>query len=153
MSAARIVLDSNLLLLLVVGLAGEGYIAKHRRLRAYTVEDFKLLIKVISGVDYVVVSPNTLTETSNLLAYISEPDRTFLFKVFDGFIQKVTEKYFESRQSSKLPDFSKLGLADTVLLELASTTDSLLTADLELYLAASKKGRNVLNFNHLRQGL
>ena len=61
-------LDANLFVLLVVGSVGRDLIAKHRRLRAYSAEDYEILIDLLDRVERVFVTPNTLTETSNLLA-------------------------------------------------------------------------------------
>jgi len=145
-----IVLDSNLLLLLVVGLAGEDYIPKHKRLNAYTVDDFRLLAKEISVFERIIVTPNTLTETSNLLGYIAEPDRSDLFTAFRGFMQSADESYYKSEVSSRHPEFERLGLTDSVLLEALSSDNPLLTSDLDLYLAASARSPRVMNFNHIR---
>ena len=63
-------IDANLLVLLVVGSAGRDYISKHRRLRRFSKEDYDLLLRLIrkaKGTRRVFVTPNTLTETSNLL--------------------------------------------------------------------------------------
>lgn len=153
MSGSGVVVDSNLLLLLVVGLAGEKYISKHKRLAAYTVEDYQLLIQSISGVERVIVTPNTLTETSNLLGYVAEPDRSYLFHVFRELIGSAEEKYYESGQSSRRPEFPRLGLTDSAILEAVSDANPLLTADLDLYLAALANGGKAVNFNHMRAGL
>lgn len=153
MSGAGVVLDSNLLLLLVVGLAGEQYIPKHKRLAAYSVEDYRLLVQSISNVERVIVTPNTLTETSNLLGYIAEPDRSHLFCTFRELIGFAKEKYYESNQSSRRPEFPRLGLTDSALLEAVSDANPLLTVDLDLYLAALANGGKATNFNHIRPGL
>jgi hypothetical protein len=150
MNAPGVVIDSNLLLLLVVGLAGEKYIPKHKRLTAYTVEDYGLLVQSLSGIERIIVTPNTLTETSNLLAHISEPDRSHLFNVFREFISNAEEKYYESGEASQRHEFPRLGLTDSALLEAVSDTNPLLTVDLDLYLAALATGGKAMNFNHMR---
>lgn len=153
MSASGVVVDSNLLLLLVVGLAGEEYISRHKRLAEYTVEDFRLLIQSLSGVERVIVTPNTLTETSNFLGHIAEPDRSYLFTAFREFIGTAEEKYYASGESSRRPEFPRLGLTDSALLEAVSDAYPLLTADLNLYLAALENGGKAVNFNHMREGV
>ena len=60
-------MDANLLVLFIVGSVGRELIAKHRRLQEYTAEDYDMLIDFIEAVDHVFVTPNTLTEASNLL--------------------------------------------------------------------------------------
>ena len=58
---AGLFIDANLLVLLIVGSVGRHLIAKHRRLRAYTYEDFDILINLLDPFDRVFVTPNTLT--------------------------------------------------------------------------------------------
>ena len=59
-------IDANLLLLLVVGSVSVDAISRHRRLRVFTQDDYGIRIDLIAQVDRVLVTPNTLTETSNL---------------------------------------------------------------------------------------
>lgn len=59
-------IDANLLVLLVVGRVGSDLISKHRRLRAYTSEDYDVLNDLIGQVERMYVTPNTLMEASNL---------------------------------------------------------------------------------------
>ena len=76
MPANAVILDSNLLVLLVVGTTSRSYIGKHKRLRAYTDRDFVLLLEVLSAAQRIIVTPNTVTETSNLAGQIAEPARS-----------------------------------------------------------------------------
>jgi hypothetical protein len=62
-----LVLDANLIVLLIVGLADEAEVAKHDRTRANSIRDFRLLNQIISNCEQVRVIPNALTEASNLL--------------------------------------------------------------------------------------
>lgn len=64
-----LVLDTNLIVLLVVGLADEQAVPKHKRTRAYSINDFRLLLKIISTYQEVRVIPNALSEASNLLDF------------------------------------------------------------------------------------
>ena len=143
-------MDTNLLLLLVVGSASREYISKHKRLRAYSERDFDLLIELISPAPSILVTPNTLTETSNLIGYIADPARTRILNVFCDFIRAFDEHYCQSRQAISRKEFIRLGLTDSVLLHETIDSFFLLTADLNLYLAALNEGYPVANFNHFR---
>lgn len=144
-------MDANLLLLLVVGSTSKEYISKHKRLKAYTVTDFDHLTELVLSVPTVFVTPNTLTETSNLIKYgIRDPARTKIYEVFRYLIQSTDEHYCESRQATTRNEFIRLGLTDSVLLHETANSFTLLTADLDLYLAAVNEGYSALNFNHLR---
>jgi hypothetical protein len=146
-----IILDSNLLLLFVVGLASQDYIAVHCRLRSYSTEDFILLRRILSAATRVVVTPNILTETSNLAGYVAEPARTRIYRVLKALIEDaIEEQYVESKQAVAQGEFARIGLADSAILEIATASHTLLTVDLNLYLAALSRGLKAENFNHLR---
>ena len=144
-------IDANLLLLLVVGSEGRELIAKHRRLRQFTIGDYDILGNEIARTDRVFVTPNTLTETSNLLAQHADPEKSRLFDRFRFLIEESDEIVVASADASRNGWFTRLGLTDAVLLEKATPDTPLITVDLDLYLAASANGAgNAVNFNHLR---
>lgn len=144
-------LDANLFVLLVVGSVGRDLIEKHRRLRGYTAEDYDILIDLIDRVERVYVTPNTLTETSNLLAQHREPERSRFFERLRFIIQESEEVVVASAVASSNSAFNRLGLTDAALLEAVTPDTPLVTVDFKLYLAANARGQEVaLNFTHLR---
>jgi hypothetical protein len=146
-----VVLDTNLLVLLVVGLTNRKYISAHGRLRAYTVDDFDLLSELIGLSAGVVVTPNTLTEASDLLRQkIREPAKSEIAGVFQVLIQKLHERYVSSIAASTREEFLRIGLADSVLLEIGKEDVVILSADLDLCVAAEMAGYTAINFNHER---
>ena len=62
-------IDANLLVLLVVGQVDRSLVERHRRTRRFTPEDYDRLLGIIQTLNRVFVTPNTLTEASNLLKY------------------------------------------------------------------------------------
>ncbi|MFZ5450700.1 MAG: PIN domain-containing protein [Thermodesulfobacteriota bacterium] len=151
MTGIKLVIDTNLLLLFVVGITNRNLITRHKRLKEFCLEDYDLLCQVIKSSFEVLVTPNTLTETSNLLGYINEPARTQLFETFHSFIQSTQEEYIDSRIASNAMEFLRLGLTDSGLLEITNESRSILTTDLDLYLSALSRGLSAVNFNHLRE--
>jgi len=146
-----LLIDTNLLVLFVVGTASKEYIAKHKKLTAFTVEDYDRLVKIIARASEVLVTPNTLTETSNLAAYINEPARSKVLNVLRTVIASASqERYVPSSVAAERKEFVRLGLADAALLEIAAKDVTLLTTDFDLYNIALAKGAQALNFNHLR---
>lgn len=131
--------DANLLLLLIVGNVGRGLIAKHRRLRDYTAEDYDTLLDLLERVEYVFVTPNTLTETSNLLGQQGEPERSRFFARLRFMIENTEEVVISSKTAASNANFDRLGLTDAALFEAISEDTPLLTADLNLYAVAMKK--------------
>lgn len=145
-----LLLDSNLPILLSVGLADRGYVARHRRLRAYDSIDFDLLAGLIARSKGFLLSPNVVTEASNLIRQAAEPIRSAAARMLAKIVGQGDERLVPSKVAVQNPEYLRLGVADTVLLEIASVGVTLLTADLQLYLAACRSGLKALNFNHLR---
>ena len=150
MKRVPLLIDTNLLVLFVVGTAAKEYIAKHKKLSAFTVEDYDMLLRIVSGASEVLVTPNTLTETSNLAAYIGEPARSKVLDVLRTVSATSCERYVPSSAAAQRSEFIRLGLADAALLELSAKDVTLLTTDFGLYNAALAKGAKAFNFNHLR---
>ena len=151
MPPAGFFIDANLLLLLIMGSVGRDLIAKHRRLRRFTIEDFDSLIDLLHPAEQVFVTPNTLTETSNLLAQHKDPERSRFFDRLRFIIQESKEIVVASTDASRNNAFKRLGLTDAALLEVATPETPLLTVDFELYQAALSKGQDTaVNFTHLQ---
>ena len=144
-------LDANLLVLLVVGATDQELIQSHRRLQAFDAPDYELLVGVLGDFQQVLVTPNTLTETSNLLSQHGEPQRSRFFDTLRSLIEVNREIVVTSRQASANPSFNRLGLTDAALLEAATLETPLVTVDLDLYVAALAKAPNAaVNFTHLQ---
>ena len=148
---AAVFVDANLLVLLVIGHHDPGLIAKHRRTKAFVLEDYSLLRQVLGRFRGVLVTPNTLTETSNLLSQHGEPVRSSLLKALRRMIYNTREVVVASEQAARNQAFDRLGLTDAALLEIISPETPLLTVDLQLYVEALNGGQNrAFNFNHMR---
>ena len=144
-------IDANLIVLLVVGLAGHELIARHRRTRTFTVEDYDRLIQAISRVGELRMTPNTLTEASNLLGQHGEPQRSQLLLTLRALIERSPETVVASADAARSAAFPRLGLTDAALLEVVSADAPLLTVDLDLYAAALASGEEAaINFNRWR---
>ena len=144
-------IDANLIVLLVVGLVGRDLIARHRRTKTFVVEDYERLSRAISRVGTIRVTPNTLTEASNLLGQHREPQRSRLLRTLRALIEQSPELVVPSVDAARHDMFPRLGLTDAVLLEVVSADAPLLTVDLNLYHAALASGDEAaINFNHWR---
>ena len=143
-------IDANLLVLLVVGETGKELIPKHRRLETFELQDYERSVRLINETEHhILVTPNTLTEASNLLAYHGEPERSRFFDVLQKLIQECEEVTVPSKSAVRNSEFKRLGLTDAVLLEVVSASNPLITVDLQLYLAASRKESGAaFNFRH-----
>ena len=148
MRTHRLMLDANLLVLFVVGRTSPHLIGRHRRVRAFSADDYDLLTRVMGAAKQIVVTPNTLTETSNLLGDMHGRFAAELRSI----IEQSAELSVASADAAHIPVFHRLGLTDAVLWELASAEMPLLTVDLDLFVAASSKSPNAaVNFRHLAE--
>jgi hypothetical protein len=147
---SEILLDAQLLVLLTVGAASRAYVKIHKRLRDYDLGDFDALLRLLRPPRHLIVTPNVLSEASNLLGYIAEPARTVIFTAFRALIGDADERYVRSGLAASQPSFTRLGLADAACLVSDLNRVTLLTVDLELYLEAARSGRPAINFRHLR---
>jgi predicted nucleic acid-binding protein len=145
-----IVLDTNLLVLLVVGATSKTLIGVHDRLAAYSEADFDLLNDYLAAASQIVVTPHTLTESSNLLRQIRNPARDRISATLKALIGRAEERFADSQTVAEHADYLRLGLTDCALMTVAAGDEELLTVDLDLYLAALRRGGRAVNFNHVR---
>lgn len=146
MPADQVVIDANLLVLLVVGAVDRRLVGKHRRVKNFTLEDYDLLLDLLQETPHpVVVTPNTLTEVSNLIE--DRQDRRFLRQLKE-FIEVSEEVVVASSVASNNRAYEQLGLSDAVILELVSVDRLLITTDDTLYQAAmaTKGSEAVIRF-------
>lgn len=145
-----VALDTNLLVLLVVGTLDRRLIPRHKRTRKFTPEDFDTLIDEIERYRRIVVTPNVVTETSNLLKQTNETTAHRLLERLRQLLSSLSERFVTSIEAAAAPSFARLGIADAATLHKPPAGSVLLTDDLPLYLEASRLGRTAVNFTHLQ---
>src|SRR3978361_1537577 len=127
--AKAVVLDANLLVLLVAGCTDRSLIERHKNLSSCDSDGFDLLVETLAEYSQVVLTPNTLTEASNLLRQIGDPDRSRVTLMLGHLIRGHEERYIVSKDAAAEKTFSRLGLTDAALLVVAREYGSLLSAD------------------------
>ena len=147
--ANGLLIDTNLLLLYLVGRTNKNRIPMFKRTQQYTIEDFELLEILISQFTALITTPHLLTELSNL-ATLQEPELLKLRVVFKETVEQTQEFYDESRHIVSDVAFDHLGLADAAIATLCHRNLLVLTDDLPLYVALTTRGLDAINFNHIR---
>jgi hypothetical protein len=145
-----VLIDTNLLLLLIVGTCDRDRIAKFKRTETFTKDDYDLLVKIIRFFKQVVVTPNILTEVSNLLGQLPEDLAPDFYKHFSSEVSNLLEKFSPSRELVIQDYFLKFGLTDSSIILNAKEKYVVLTVDLPLFGYLGNKGVKAINFNHLR---
>jgi hypothetical protein len=145
-----ILLDTNLLLLYLVGRFNPNLIAKFKRTRTFSEEDFETLVRLLALFTTKLTTPNILTEVSNLAGQLEDRARAECFEVLAHEIQLLDERYVPSEDAAKHTAFRKFGLTDITIISLAKDKPLVLTEDLALcnYLLSQKV--DAINFNNIR---
>ena len=143
-----VVVDTNLLLLILVGSTNPEYIKKHRRLYpVYNARHFDLILGLLVRAPKVICTAHILTEASNLARQIPDPMRSEIMATFKRFIDLAEERQVKGAQATEQPSFLRLGLTDAAILSLDPIDIQVLTVDHHLHLAAIEKGFDVQNLS------
>lgn len=146
----RVLLDANVLLLLYVGTFDPGLIARFKRTRQYTPEDFQRLQQVLSAFSQIVTTPHVLAEVSNLSGHLPDHLRGQYFARLASSVAVLAESHTFAAALVEEPIFVRLGLTDAAVAQLARDESlTVVTADLDLHLHLQTVGVNTLNFNEV----
>ncbi len=146
-----VLLDSNLLVLLFVGLTDIGLVTSFKRTQAFTQQEFSLLKGVVDSFSKVITTPHVLTETSNFLGQLHDESRLTALKILSATIQSFKERRPEAKTLVQSGAFFNFGLTDSAILDMPPKKYLVLSIDAALIIALQKKGVDAINFNHLRQ--
>ena len=149
MQTKGVLLDTNLFILLIVGLVGVKHIATHKKLKSYSEEDFKLLAATLDTCRKFVVTPHVLAETSNLVVHGMHGElETKAYLSLQAISQEA--KFVETHDSISTivlnTGYTQYGVSDIGLLEALKDGLVLLTDDFKLSGYAEGNGYDVLNY-------
>ena len=145
-----LLLDSNLLLLLIVGNYDRSQVGRYKRLTRFTPDDYDILVEIVERFHHLYITPNTTTEVSNLAGAFSGNSRTACFKEFAETVLKSEEIAVASADAVRHVAFGKLGITDAAIFHVAGNPPLVLTTDYELAQRLDAEGLPVINFNHIR---
>lgn len=145
---ARLVLDTNLLVLLIVGSADISKVGG-RRLQQFSAKHFRTLVEIVEQHDAHVSTPNILTEASNLLGAGRQELARGASALLARYIVGLDEIYEPSRLLLDGKIYAKHGLADASFAALSLKGERGLTVDGPLYGMMTGFGIPVENFTHL----
>jgi rRNA-processing protein FCF1 len=124
-----ILIDTNALIVLLLGMMDSRLINKHKRTSVYEEQDFNDLVSIIGRLDKLVVLPNVWTETDNLLNnFGGDQKHQYIVKTIET-MKSTTEKFIESAKAVEHYAFYDLGLTDSLLLQYAMECELLVTSD------------------------
>jgi hypothetical protein len=145
-----VLLDSNLLLLYVVGSHDERLIESFKRTKAFTTDDFRLLARIVHFFERVVTTPNVLTEVNGFSNQLPKWIKYDYFGTFGAKLTAMDEPFVPSAAVAATPPFRVFGLTDAAIAEVAKEQALVLSVDLDLVVHLQKNGNDAINFNNIR---
>lgn len=149
LSGKDVTIDCNVFLLLLIGGLGEKHITSFKRTNIFDNSDYLLLIKLINRSN-VILTPNVLTESSNLIRTYDDSIGNKASIELKRIIASTKEIFIHSTLLTQNKCFLKFGLTDSSIYNLASKGVTAITVDAPLYGLLYNKGYPVINFNHVR---
>jgi len=147
--ARGVLVDTNLLVLLLVGRVNRRRILNFKRTQDFTIEDFDLLENLVKWFGSLIATPHVLSQVSDL-ADLPGRELREIRQLFKSIVEGVEEFYEPSRVLVADPIFERHGLTDAAIASVCSNGTLVLTADVVLQLALQRRDADALNFNHVR---
>ena len=150
-----LLIDANLVLLKIVGDVRPGWIGHRPRTSHFTANDYEILDRLLASFvahfgSRLVVTPNVLTEVSNLLGDFKGRERPLVFDGFVATLSQIQERYVPSEEIGREPGIADFGLIDLGLFNLAKAGHLLVTADARLAARVQADGIQVLTLDMIR---
>lgn len=123
-----VLVDTNLLLLMIVGRTDRSYLLSHKRTQDYDGIDADFIETVVAGYDGIVTTPHVLSETSGLLRQIRNPARDRIQRTFRDFILSCEERQLASAECCLHDEYIALGLTDAAILVACESSATLADA-------------------------
>jgi len=148
--SSGLLVDSNLLVLFVVGSVNRDRIDSFKRTSKYTKADYDLLLRVFRNFTVLHTLPHVMAEVSNLTD-LPGKEAGRARDVLKSAISLLDEHGISSASAAEDALYPKLGLVDAAIGAVARAHKcTVLTDDLDLYLLLARQQVEVVNFSHLR---
>lgn len=144
----RVLLDTNTLLLFLVGNVCPERVGRHRRLREFDLDDLGWVNDQAHSFSRHVTLPNIVTEVSNFVGSLKQEIAPGAVFALATYCKEVAEVYEESRDVVLEPYYQKLGVADAAVVRMASAEVTVMTTDHQLDAYLRDRGVQVLNLWH-----
>ena len=142
-------LDTNVLLLFLVGETDVSLLKTFKRMQAFEAGDLGLLADALRPFRQILTTPHVLAETSNFVDQAPLYRRQDLIAALRRFAERNEERFEAAKELMTRKEFEYVGLADVGLVSLSSVA-TVLTIDYRLAYEISVNRGAVVNFQHLR---
>ena len=148
-STKGILLDTNLLLVLLIGGVDRQRVGKFKRTADFGEDTFDVLVEFLQAFEKKVTTPHVLTEVSNLASSLYGDDRKLFFHAFRTFVMNSQEVSIPSAEAVIDENLAAFGLTDTIILSEAAGKYLLITTDLALKSMFESTGGDALGIGYL----
>ena len=146
-----VLVDTNLLVLLIVGSVNRERVSKFKRTSDYSSADWDLLTGIFEQISSRYTLPHILAEVSTLTD-LKGPELEVARFILRKLIAAMSEVNIGSVEACANTLYMRLGLTDAAIAAAAKVRGcSVLTNDSALYTALAAEGSHVAMFNHFRQ--
>ena len=147
--AKGVLVDTNLLVLFLVGTVNRQRILNFKRTGDFAIADYDLLVRLIGWFGKLIATPHVLSQVSDLTD-LSGIELIAIRELFKVLVENIEESYDTSRVLVGDPAFKRLGLTDAAIATVCSRGILVLTTDVQLHVALQERDIDALNFNHIR---
>ena len=140
-----LLIDTNIVLLYVVGSFNPLLIREFSRTAMFDENDFYRISKFIGYFELKITTPHILTEVSDLIG-----NREFIQLALKTYIETSKEYFSKSVNVCKNKSFLNFGLADTAISESAKDSYLVVTNDNKLFGYLSNQKIDVINLEQIR---
>ena len=147
--AKGVLLDTNLMVLLAVGLYRRDRISSFKQTIQYTEDDFTLVARIVGSFARRITTPHILAEADNLTRQLPGREHGAVAAIMAPLIEDQFEIYSPSAAAVRHERYSNLGLTDCVTIAAANEI-LVITDDFRLSNVLSHLGHDAININHIR---
>lgn len=145
-----VLIDTNLLVLLIVGAVNRDRIPRFKRTNQYTPAAWDLLTGILEQIPRRYAVPHVFAEVS-CLTDLKGPECELARTILHNTIALMEELPLPSLEACESAYYRRLGLTDAAIgLAARRQGCSVVTNDSDLYTALSDQGDSVVKFDHLR---
>ncbi|MGD1003654.1 MAG: hypothetical protein ABR884_03725 [Minisyncoccia bacterium] len=147
----KLILDTNLLLLLLIGVCDKNLLSKYACTEKYTINDYSLLLKILRFFESdIVITPHILAEFSNLVRRdIKEPKMHYYLATIMDKLKSYQEEYIplDRLLGMGVRVIVLFGFPDMSIIEAARNINAvILTHDIRLGEYANASGLPSISF-------
>lgn len=140
-----ILVDTNLLLLYLVGSYDIEQIRDFKRTSHFNTDDFSNAQEFIELFEVKIATPHILTEVCDFMG-----NRYEFLEMLQLYVNISEEEFISSKEVCKEPNFIKFGLADMATLEIAKDSYLVFTDDKPLFGYLTNLGIDAVNLDQVK---